>query len=133
MNTIHTPRHRPAAGMTALIGWDIALTAPVALAMALAAAPIAAFTDLPEPLLRGVGLALLPYVAWLLWLVRRPAVPRSAAWAMVAINAIYAIECVALPALGWIAPNALGWAFLLAQAGVVGGFAWLGARALRRS
>ena len=82
-------------------------------------------------LLRSVGLALLPYVAWLLWLARRPAVPRGTAWTMVAINALYAIECVLLPLLGWIAPNALGWAFLLVQAMVVGSFALLGTRVLR--
>ena len=35
------------------------------------------------------------------------------------------------PLLGWIAPNALGWAFLLVQAMVVGSFALLGTRVLR--
>ena len=90
-----------------------------------------AVTGVPEMLLRSVGLALLPYVAWLLWLARRPSVPRGTAWTMVAINALYAIECVLLPLLGWIAPNALGWAFLLVQAVVVGSFALLGTRVLR--
>ena len=67
------------------------------------AAPLGAVTGVPEMLLRSVGLALLPYVAWLLWLARRPSVPRGTAWTMVAINALYAIECVLLPLLGWIA------------------------------
>lgn len=125
------PHPAPDTRLRTLIRWDVAMTLPVGLAMALLAAPLAAVTGLPEMLLRSVGLALLPYVAWLLWLARRPAVPRGTAWTMVAINALYAIECVLLPLLGWIAPNALGWAFLLVQAMVVGSFALLGTRVLR--
>ena len=125
------PHPAPDTRLRTLIRWDVAMTLPVGLAMALLAAPLAAVTGLPEMLLRSVVLALLPYVAWLLWLARRPAVPRGTAWTMVAINALYAIECVLLPLLGWIAPNALGWAFLLLQAVVVGSFALLGTRVLR--
>lgn len=125
------PHPAPDTRLRTLIRWDAAMTLPVGLAMALLAAPLAAVTGLPEMLLRSVGLALLPYVAWLLWLARRPPVTRGAAWTMVAINALYAIECVLLPLLGWIAPSALGWAFLLVQAVVVGSFALLGTRVLR--
>lgn len=125
------PHPAPDTRLRTLIRWDVAMTLPVGLAMALLAAPLAAVTGLPEMLLRSVGLALLPYVAWLLWLARRPSVPRGTAWTMVAINALYAMECVLLPLLGWIAPNALGWAFLLVQAMVVGSFALLGTRVLR--
>lgn len=115
-----------------VIGWDIAMTAPAALAMAAAAGPLAAVTHLPEALLRGVGIALLPYVAWLAWLASRPVPSRTAAWAMVGLNAVYAVECLALPALGWVAPGPLGLAFLGVQALVVGGFAVLGMRVLRQ-
>lgn len=125
------PHPAPDTRLRTLIRWDVAMTLPVGLAMALLAAPLAAITGVPEMLLRSVGLALLPYVAWLLWLARWPAVPRGTAWTMVAINALYAIECMLLPLLGWIAPNALGWAFLLVQAVVVGSFALLGTRVLR--
>ena len=125
------PHPAPDTRLRTLIRWDVAMTLLVGLAMALLAAPLAAVTGVPEMLLRSVGLALLPYVAWLLWLARRPFVPRGTAWTMVAINALYAIECMLLPLLGWIAPNALGWAFLLVQAVVVGSFALLGTRVLR--
>lgn len=125
------PHPAPDTRLRTLIRWDVAMTLPVGLAMALLAAPLAAVTGVPEMLLRSVGLALLPYVAWLLWLAPRPSVPRGTAWTMVAINALYAIECMLLPLLGWIAPNALGWAFLLVQAVVVGSFALLGTRVLR--
>lgn len=114
-----------------IIRWDVALTAPAALAMAIFAGPLGALTQLPETLLRVVGIALLPYVAWLLWLARRPSPSRTASWTMVGLNAVYAVECVALPALGWVAPSLMGWGFLLAQAVVVGTLALLGARALR--
>ncbi len=102
----------------------------VALLMLAAAAPLATLTALPQGLLQGVGIALLPFAVWLAWLATRPT--RTAALCVVAINALYAIDCLALPLLGWVQPSALGMAFLLLQAVVVGGFAACGAFALGR-
>mgnify|MGYP007008294917 CR=1 FL=1 len=111
--------------------FDALSTGIVAIGMLAGAGPLSVWTALPALLLQGVGLALLPFAAWLAWLSRRPS--RAAVRWVIALNALYAFDCLALPLLGWVAPNAWGMAFLLLQAGVVGGFAVFGAMALGRA
>lgn len=74
---------------------------------------------LPEPLLRGVGLLLLPCAALLGWLSRRPELPRLAVLAVIGLNLVWIADSLLLLAGGWFAPTGLGVAFLLAQAGAV--------------
>lgn len=105
---------------------DIAITAVTALLMAVAAHVLQAWTGLPEPLLRGVGIALLAYVAWVAWLRSRPS--RRGAWTMIAINTLYAAEC--LLALAMLKPTGFGTAFVLLQAVFVVAIAWLVWRAM---
>lgn len=107
---------------------DAVVTGATALAMVAAAAPLATLTALPEDLLRIVGLALLPYVAWIAWLARKPGY--RSGWLVAALNALYALDCVLLLASGWVSPNALGIVFVLVQAVAVAGFAVAGAFAL---
>jgi hypothetical protein len=44
---------------------------------------------------------------------------------LVAGNVLWVAASVLLPAAGLVAPNGLGWALLLGQAGVVAALAWL--------
>jgi uncharacterized protein YjeT (DUF2065 family) len=118
---------RPAL-LRAVLAIDAGVTGLTALAMAAAAGPLAALTALPEDLLRIVGLVLLPYVAWIAWLARKPGYRSS--WLVVALNGVYALDCVLLLAGGWVMPNALGVVFVLVQAVAVAGFAVAGAIAL---
>jgi hypothetical protein len=99
----------------------------------LAAAPLSGLPGLPAGLLRGAGAVLLPYAAAVAWLALRRSVPppRAAVWAVVAINAAWAADSVGLLLSGWVAPTALGVAFVLAQAAVVAGFAVLQAAGVR--
>jgi hypothetical protein len=99
----------------------------------LAAAPLSGLLGLPAGLLRAAGLALLPYAAAVAWLALRRAEPaRAVVWAVVAINAVWAVDSVLLLLVpGWVAPTALGVAFVLAQAAVVAGFAALQGLGLR--
>jgi hypothetical protein len=99
--------------------------------MLLAAGPLSGLTHLPPGLLRGAGAVLLPYAAFVGWLGLRTAPSRAMVLAVFAINALWAVDSVAILALGWVAPNALGAAFVLAQALVVAAFAGLQAAALR--
>jgi len=99
--------------------------------MLLAAHPVAELTHLPPGLLRWAGAALLPYAAFVAWLGLRDAPSRALVLAVIAINALWALDSAAILALGWVAPNALGTAFVLAQALVVASFAGLQAIALR--
>jgi hypothetical protein len=98
----------------------------------LAAAPLSGLLGLPPGLLRGAGALLLPYAAVVAWLaLRRAGPPRAGVWAVVAVNAAWAAESVGLLLSGWVAPTALGVAFVLAQAAVVAGFAVLQAAGVR--
>ena len=112
----------------ALLG-DAAASGATGLLMAAAAGPLAPLLGLPEPLLRGAGLMFLPYAAFVAWLSRRPAL--GLVRAVVALNLLWAADCVLLLASGFVAPTGLGTAFVLLQASVVLGFAlaqWAGLR-----
>ena len=103
----------------------------------LAAAPGAfaldALLGLPVALLRGAGLALLPFAALLAWVARRPRLPARPAWTLVIVNVLWAIDSVVLPLTGWIDPTALGAAFVVAQGLIVAAFAWIEWTGLRRA
>jgi hypothetical protein len=113
---------------------DAAVSAVVGAGMAAAAGPLAGLTGLPERLLAGAGLALLPYAAFLAWLATRQAVPRVAAWLPVPINVIWAVDCVALVVAQPSASAAL-LAFIAVQVVTVLAFAeleFVGVRRLAR-
>ena len=111
---------------------DAAVSGATGLLLAAGAGALAPLLGLPEGLLRGAGLLLLPYAAFVAWIgARRGGAPRNAVRAVVAINLLWALDSVLLLALGPVAPNGLGTAFVLAQALVVLGFAALQWTALR--
>ena len=110
---------------------DAVVTGLTAVAMALGAGVLASLTALPVELLRLVGLALLPFVAFVGWLSRHPSA--KAGWVVAIINALYSAGCVALVVGGWVAPNAWGVAFVLVQAVAVLAFALAGAFALHNA
>jgi len=98
---------------------DAVASSASALPMIVAAPWLGALTGLPDGLLQPVGLALLPYVAYLVWLATRPAVPVAAAWAPIVLNLLWAVDCIALAALVTPRPNGLGLAFIGLQAAAV--------------
>jgi hypothetical protein len=100
--------------------------------MALAAGPLEPVLQVPAMLLRLAGLALLPYAAFVAMLARRDVPSRGMVWAVIAGNAVWAVDCVALLFTGWIEPSLLGVAFILMQAVVVAAFAELQVVGLRR-
>jgi len=104
---------------------DALISAATGLLMAGGAALLAGLLGLAEPLLRGAGLALLPYGAFVAFVATRPQLSAAAVWAVIALNALWALDSVALLLTGWAAPSALGYGFVLLQAAVVGVFAEL--------
>ncbi len=80
---------------------------------------------LPVGLLRGAGLVLLPWGAFVAWCASRMVPPRPAVLAVVVLNLIWAVDSVMLLATGWVAPNGLGVGFVLGQAAMGGGIAVL--------
>ncbi|ODU48073.1 hypothetical protein [uncultured Aquimonas sp.] len=63
------------------------------------------------------------------WMGGQARLPAWSVWLAIAVNVEWAAASLVLPAFGWIAPNALGWTLLVAQAlGVLvfAGLQWLG-------
>ena len=115
----------------ALLG-DAAASGATGLLLAAGAGALASLLGLPEGLLRVAGLALLPYAAFVAWVgARRDGAPRNAVRAAVAINLLWTLDSVLLLAIGPVASNGLGIAFVLAQALAVLGFAAMQWAALR--
>ncbi|MGL1423590.1 hypothetical protein ACSTJ1_00165, partial [Vibrio parahaemolyticus] len=69
----------------------------------------------------------------LLLVATRSQPPRLGVWAIIIVNAVWAIESVLLLFSGWVHPNALGQVFIVAQALMVAGFAELQFIGLRRT
>lgn len=105
----------------------VATGATAALALA-AAGFTAGLTALPEPLLRGAGLVLLPFLALVAAMVAKPR--RGGVIAVIALNIAWVIASIAVLAF-FVSPNALGYAFVVVQALAVGVFAELQILALR--
>ncbi|WP_436764421.1 hypothetical protein [Streptosporangium sp. V21-05] len=128
-----TTTTRPTPPLTRVLWADTLLTGGFALALAVAATPLAGLLALPEPLVRWAGIGLLPVVAFIAYLATRPVPPRGGVWALIALNALWAVDSVFLLFTGWVDPNPLGVAFVLAQGLLVGVFAELQYLGLRRS
>lgn len=112
---------------------DAGVSGAMALLLVLAAAPLSILLHLPEPLLFNVGLVLVPYVVVVGWLGLRQDLARTAVWAVIACNVLWAVDSCWLLASGLVAPNALGTAFVIVQAVAVLVFAELQFTALRRT
>jgi hypothetical protein len=117
-----------------LLLMDGLATGATALLLLTAADMLASLLQLPAGLLRVAGLICLPFVAWVLALSRRPAVPRGAMATVIAINLAW------VSASAWVAfggswqPSLFGVVFVTGQALVVLTFAelgWFGLRASR--
>lgn len=116
----------------ALLG-DAIASAATGLLCAAGAGLLAGPLGLPEVLLRGAGLVLLPYAAAVLWLGLRESAPRAAIVAVIAANVLWVLDSLLLLASGWVAPTGLGTAFVIVQALAVAGFAAAQSLALRGS
>lgn len=92
---------------------------------------LAGLLGLPVELLRYAGLALLPFVAFVAFVGTRAEISRPAVAAIIVVNAAWVVGSVALLMSGWVAPTALGYAFVLAQAiavAVLAELQWIGLR-----
>ncbi len=104
---------------------DAVISGATGLLMFGGASFLAPLLALPEALLRYAGLILLPYGLIVAYVGTRSRIHRGAVWAVIVINALWALDSLALLLSGWVAPNALGYAFVLFQAVVVAVFAEL--------
>ena len=119
---------RPAAR---IIWLDAALCLFTGLVLAVANAPIAAITAIPSGLLLWAGLLLLPVAAFMAFVASRRPVPALGLTLIVFGNLGWIVASLALLTGFWFAPNAIGVAFILAQAALVALFAWMEYAAMR--
>lgn len=88
---------------------------------------------LPTALMRGAGLVLIPYVAFVAYVGTREVISRPAVQATIAMNVLWVAASIGLLMSGYVAPAVLGYAFVIVQAVVVGVFAELQLIGLRRT
>lgn len=112
---------------------DAVVSGATGLLLFLGAGILTALLDVPEDFLRYTGLSLIPFAGLVAYLATRAHLPRPAVWAVIVYNALWAVDSVLILVAGWIAPSALGYAFILAQGVVVAIFAELQFFGLRRS
>lgn len=107
---------------------DLAGTGATALLAIAAAGFTAGLTGLPEPLICGAGLGLLPFLALVAAMALKPR--RGGVIAVIAINIAWVIASFATVAL-FVSPNIFGYVFVTVQALAVALFAELQILALR--
>jgi len=112
---------------------DAAASGATGLLMALDAGMLESLLHIPAALLQSAGIVLLPFAALVAYLATRKQPARGAVWAVILCNALWALDSFYVAFSGWIAPNSLGQAFIVAQAVVVAVFAELEYFALRKS
>lgn len=106
-----------------LLGIDAAVSGANGLAYVVAAGPLASLLGIDAAVLRGVGVFLLAF-AVAVAVVAAPRVPaRRAVLAVIAANAVWAVDSLVVAALGWGSPTATGRAWIVVQAVVVAGLA----------
>ena len=114
-----------------LLALDAATCAGMGALLLLGSAPIAGVTQVPASLLFWAGASLIPIAAFMGICSRATLVPGWAATLVVLGNLLWVAASILLPVAGLIAPNPLGWAFLIGQAAVVAILAKLEFDALR--
>lgn len=103
------------------------------LLMLLGAGFLEPLLGLPATLLQNAGLALLPVAGFIAYVATRPQLSRRLVWLVIAGNAIWVADSIVLLMSGWVAPTALGQAFIVVQAVAVAVFAELEYFGIRKS
>jgi hypothetical protein len=98
-----------------------------------ASATVEQLFAIPASLGRALAVVLLAFGAFVAWVGTRRELIRAAVWAIVVVNALWAVESVLALVFGWLQPNALGQWFVIAQALAVAVIAELQFIGLRRA
>jgi hypothetical protein len=99
---------------------DAAASGATALLLLAGAGVLENWLGLPVALMREAGLVLVPYVIFVAVIASRRTASTGTVGAVIAINALWTAGSLLLPVSGWVAPTALGVAFVIAQGLVVG-------------
>lgn len=112
---------------------DAIVTGVMVAALFLLEARLAEWLALPRPLLLGAALSLVPFVAYVAAVAWQARLRPTLVWGVIAANALWVAGSAAVAFSSEIAPNALGYAFIAAQALAVAVIAELELVSLRRS
>jgi hypothetical protein len=130
--TAARPATRLAVPLVLALRLDAVVTGANGLAYLAAAGPLSDLLGLDAGFLRGIGLFLLAFTAFV-WRVSARTTPRpGAVRAVIAVNAAWVVGSLALAALALGSPSTAGTVWAVVQAVVVGAFAELQILALRR-
>jgi hypothetical protein len=122
----------PASFLRRVLALDALSCASMGLVLAPFAAALAPLLGLPEALVGGAGLLLLPLAAFIGWLAARPVPPRALVLVVILGNLAWSVESAIVLAQQAGQATALGAAFVAAQAAAVLGFSALEYVELRR-
>ena len=132
-HAIATPRHATGGLLRFALTLDGVATGANGV-IYLAGAPLLdGWLGLPTEMLMAVGAFLIVYAALVLRLATRPAMPRVAVVAVIAANALWAIDSLIALALDWFTPTTVGQVLIAAQAVLVAGLAALQYVGLKQS
>lgn len=112
---------------------DAAASGAMGIALLALSGVLSGLLSLPVELLREAGIVLIPFAAFVGFLATRAQPSRIGVWIVIAINIVWVVDSVALLFTGWVAPNALGYAFIIGQAATVALFADLEYVGLRKA
>jgi hypothetical protein len=118
--------------LRAVLKLDAIVTGANGAAYLIAAGPLGDLLGLSPALLRGTGAFLLAFAAAVYLTGTRPSIPRPAVYAIVAANAVWAVDSIVAASAGWGSPSTAGSVWIVMQALVVAGFAVLQLTGLRR-
>lgn len=107
---------RPSSFLRRVLVVDAVFSGSSGIMMIAFAGLIASVTQLPVELISEAGMLLVPFAAFVGFVASRGAPARLAVWAIIAINIVWAVDSVVLLFTGWVAPNAVGYAVVVAQA-----------------
>ncbi|MGO1073182.1 hypothetical protein [Lysobacter sp. CA199] len=125
--------HAPASQLLRrVILADAVVSGAAGLLQLAAAGPLSGWLAIDAGWLRGAGWILMAWLAFLLWTLSRREIGAPLVWTIIGVNLAWIAASVLVLVEGAIAPNALGMAFVLAQAAVVAVFAELQFFGLRR-
>ena len=112
---------------------DAVFSGVAALGFTFGAGAFAPLFNLPEMLLREVGLFLIVYAAFVGWLGTRQSMMKALVLIVITGNAAWTLGSIALLFSGAVSPNLFGMAMVVAQAIATGVFAELQYIGLRKS
>lgn len=124
---------RPYSLLRRVLAVDAVFSGASGIAMIVFADLLANLLQLPADLIGEAGIVLVPFAAFVGFVASRSEPARFAVWIVIALNVLWVVDSIVLLFTGWVAPNALGYAVVIAQAAGVLALADLEYMGLRRS